>query len=641
FARLWFLQVASDSNYAAAATSNRTRIVYEPALRGRILDRNGKPIVDNEPVDVVTFDRNKTMSRGVHELVVTRLAQLLGVSPDEVDRRIDDPRASTLAPVHVATGVPPEVRTYIEEHELEFPGVQVVRTAERAYPNGPIAANLIGYVSEINAEELRVFKHDGYRQGDLIGKDGVEEMFESVLRGTPRKLKVEVDSRGRVSQTIEERKAVAGKDVKLTLDADVQRMAEQSLAQGMDSARGQQDQTEKQRFSNYRAGAGAVVALDPNDGSVVAMASNPTYDPRQFAAGITPEAFQELNRPDSNFPLVNRAVQGLYAPGSTFKLFTAIAALQSGQLDPNADFYDRGCLDIGDQQRCNAGKTPHGMVNLPRALTVSSDTYFYDIGREMWQHYNAYLKDKDTNKDAADAEIAKGYAIQNTAKAYGFDKPTGVGLRGEAGGRVPDQLWKQRFHQNDPDPRQKREGSLWLPGDNVSLAVGQGDLLVTPLQLASGYAAFANGGTLFTPRVASAVLEPGTGLDQPQPPVRALPPQPVGPTGLTPETRQVIMGGLIGATTSTSGTAYEAFRGIGGPTVAGKTGTAESNGKQDTSLFVGMSPPERPQYVVAAVVEEGGFGASVAAPIVARIFQGIAGNGNAAAVQVQPADIQD
>ncbi|HMC68026.1 MAG TPA: penicillin-binding transpeptidase domain-containing protein, partial [Mycobacteriales bacterium] len=532
-------------------------------------------------------------------------------------------------------------RTYLEEREIDFPGVKVERTAVRAYPDGPVAANLIGYVSEINADELKTREKDGYRQGDLIGKDGVEQTFEDVLRGTPRKLKVEVDSQGRVVRTIVDRKAVAGKDVKLTLDVDIQRMAEQSLAQGMDGARGLRDQNEKQRFANYRAGAGAVVALDPNDGSVVAMASNPTYDPRQFAAGITPEEFQQLNRPESNFPLVNRATQGLYAPGSTFKLFTAIAGLQTGQIDPNAGFSDQGCLDIGTEQRCNAGKTPHGTVNLPNALTVSSDTYFYNVGRNMWQHYNDWLKNKNGDKTTADDEIGKGYAIQDTAKKYGFDRPTGVGLRDEAGGRVPDQLWKEKFNQNEPDPRRKREGSLWLPGDNVNLAVGQGDLLVTPLQLASGYAAFANGGTLFTPRLASAVLEPGTGLDQPQPVVHDLPPQPVGPTGLTPQNRQIIMDGLVGATTSGNGTAYAAFRGIGGPTVAGKTGTAQSTGKQDTSLFVGISPPDQPQYVVMAVIEEGGFGASVAAPVVSRVFEGINGNANAAAVQVRPADIQD
>jgi penicillin-binding protein 2 len=643
FARLWFLQVASDTNYAAAATSNRTRIVYEPALRGRILDRNGKAIVDNEPVDMVTFDRHKEMTANERKLVVGRLAGVLGVTAPEIQRRIDDPRASPFAPVPIATGIPPDVRTYLEEREMDFPGVKVERTAVRAYPDGPVAANLIGYVSEINADELKTRAKDGYRQGDLIGKDGVEQTFEDVLRGTPRKLKVEVDSQGRIVRTIEDRKAVAGKDVKLTLDVDIQRVAEQSLAQGMEGARGLGDQTEKQRFASYRAGAGAVVALDPNDGSVVAMASNPTYDPRQFAAGITPEEFQQLNRPESNFPLVNRATQGLYAPGSTFKLFTAIAGLQTGQIDPNAGFYDQGCLNIGDppEQRCNAGKTPHGTVNLPAALTVSSDTYFYNVGREMWQHYNMWTKVKNGDKATADDEIGKGYAIQDTAKTYGFDRPTGVGLRDEAGGRVPDQLWKERFNQNEPDPRQKRERSLWLPGDNVSLAVGQGDLLVTPLQLASGYAAFANGGTLFTPRLASAVLEPGTGLDQPQPAVRDLPPQPVGTTGLTPQNRQIIMDGLIGTTTSADGTAYGAFRGIGGPTVAGKTGTAQSTGKQDTSLFVGISPPDQPQYVVMAVIEEGGFGASVAAPVVARVFEGINGNANAAAVQVRPPDIQD
>jgi penicillin-binding protein 2 len=631
FARLWFLQVASDDNYAAAATSNRVRVVYEPALRGRILDRNDRPIVDNQPVDVITFDRHEDMSRGERKLVVAHLAQQLGITPKDVEKRIDDPRASPFTPARIATGIPPEVRTYLEEREGEFPGVKVVRTAVRAYPNGPLAANMVGYVSEINTEELEAHKRDGYRQGDLIGKDGVEQMFEGVLRGTPRKLEVEVDSRGRVVRTVEKRRAVAGEDVRLTLDIDIQRLAEQSLAQGMEGARG---------FGGHRAGAGAVVALDPNDGSVVAMASNPTYDPRRFAAGITPGEFELLNKPDSNYPLVNRAVQGLYAPGSTFKPFTAIAGLQTGQLDPMAGFSDQGCLTIGIQERCNARRIAHGVVNLPAALTVSSDTYFYDVGHDMWQHYNLGNKAKSAGQ-SAEEEINKGYAIQNTARAYGFDRPTGVGLRNEAGGRVPDQLWKERFNQNEPDPQVKRERSLWLPGDNVSLAVGQGDLLVTPLQLATGYAAVANGGTLFTPRLASAVVEPGTGLDQPQPVIRDLPPQPVGSTGLAPEHRQVIMDGLTGATTSSGGTARAAFQGLNAPTVAGKTGTAERTGKQDTSLFVGISPADQPQYVVTAVIEEGGFGASVAAPVVARIIAGINGAASAAPVQVQPVDAGD
>ncbi len=638
FARLWFLQVASDSNYAAAASSNRIRVLYEPALRGRILDRNDKPIVDNEPVDVITFDRTKPLSTQERGLVEGRLGEQLGVSAKEIKQRIEHPRTSSFGPVRIATGIPPEVRTYIEEHEIDFPGVNVARTAVRAYPNGPVAANLIGYVSEINGSELKAHRNDGYREGDLIGKDGVEQMFESVLRGKPRRLKVEVDSQGRVVRTLEDRKAVAGKDVKLTLDLDIQRLAEQSLADGMEGARKFRDQSDKSRIVNYRAGAGSVVAMDPNDGSIVAMASNPTYDPRQFANGITPEEFQLLTKPDSNFPLVNRAVQGLYAPGSTFKLFSAIAGLQTGQLDPTAGFNDTGCLNIGDppEQRCNAGKTPHGTVNLPGALTVSSDVYFYNLGRNMWQHYNTWNNEKSDGKKPESDEIDKGYAIQNTAKAYGFGRPTGVGLPGEVAGRVPDQVWKQRFSQNEPDPRKKRENSLWLPGDNVSLAVGQGDLLVTPLQLASGYAAFANGGTLFTPRLASALLEPGTGLDQSQPVFRDLPPQPVGSTGLNPENRDVIMEGLRGVTTGSGGTARGAFRGFTGDAVAGKTGTAQGNGKQDSSLFVGITPSDQPQYVVMSVVEEGGFGASVAAPIVRRVIDGLNGNLNPAPVQVAP-----
>jgi penicillin-binding protein 2 len=640
FARLWFLQVASGTRSTAAATSNRVRVVYEPALRGRILDRNGKPIVDNTPVDVVTFDRQKPIPAATRNLVLGRLGEQLGLSVKEIEKRIDDPRISPFAPARVATGVPPEVRTYIEERQTDFPGVNVVRTAVRSYPNGPLAANMLGYVAEINSDELKAHASDGYREGDLIGKDGVEKMFEGVLRGTPRKLEVAVDSQGRIQHTIEDHKPVPGNDVQLTIDVDAQRIAEQSLAQGMDGARGVRDQNEVQRFQTYHAGAGAVVVLDPNDGSVVAMASNPTYDPSSFATGITPEQFKVLNSAESNFPLVNRAVSGLYAPGSTFKPFTAIAGLETGQLDPNAGFVDPGYLDIGDppERRYNAGKTAHGTVNLSSALTVSSDAYFYNVGRNMWQSYNRWDKAKNAGAKPSDDDINKGYAIQHTAEAYGFGHATGIGLGGEPDGRVPDQAWKERFNANEPDPKQKRERSLWLPGDNVSLAVGQGDLLVTPLQLATGYATFANGGTLFTPRVARALLEPGTGLDQPQPIIRDLPPQPVRKTNLSPATRDAIMQGLIGVTGNSDGTAWAAFRGMSFGAVAGKTGTAEhtQGSKQDDSLFVGITHPDQPQYVVLTVVEEGGFGASVAAPIARRVINGLEGDPNPAPVGVQP-----
>jgi penicillin-binding protein 2 len=633
FARLWFLQIASGDGSAAAASNNRVQVIYEPALRGRILDRNGRAIVDNQPVDVVTFDRTKPMSTAARNLVIRRVSEQLGVTPDEVKSRIEDRRASPFGPVRIGS-ITPEARTYLEEHERDFPGVDVVRTAARAYPNGPLAANLIGYVAEVNGDELERHAEEGYREGDLIGKDGVEQMFESVLRGTPRRLEVEVDSRGRIVNTVKDRKAVAGKDVQLTIDIDAQRSAEQSLAQGMEAARRTQDPDEERLFHTYRAGAGSIVVLDPNDGSLVAMASNPSYDPSQFGAGLTPEQFRMLNEAGSNFPLVNRAVSGLYAPGSTFKLFTSIAALESGQLDPNASFLDQGYLDIGNppQRRYNARQVAHGPLNLQRALTVSSDVYFYDVGRDIWQHYNDWLKSKSAGGAQSEQQLEKGYAIQDTAEAYGFGRATGIGLTGEEGGRVPDQAWKERFNANEPDPKKKREQSLWLPGDNVSLAIGQGDLLVTPLQLATGYATFANGGTLFTPRVAKAVLEPGTTPDEPQEVLRELPPQPVRNTGLAPETRAAIMGGLVGVTSSADGTARAAFQGFSSGAVAGKTGTAEHSApdRQDDSLFVGITHPNAPQYVVLAVVEEAGFGASVAAPIVSRVIAGLEGNASLA-----------
>ena len=288
-------------------------------------------------------------------------------------------------------------------------------------------------MSEINADELKTAQKDGYRQGDSSARTASSRPSRTCCAVRRGRLKVEVDSQGRVVRTIVDRKAVPGKDVKLTLDVDIQRMAEQSLAQGMDGARSVPRPEREAALRELPGGrrrrgrARSERRLGRRHGV------EPDVRPRQFAAGITPEEFQQLNRPESNFPLVNRATQGLYAPGSTFKPFTAIAGLQTGQIDPNAGFSDQGCLNIGDEQRCNAGKTPHGTVNLPSALTVSSDTYFYNVGRNMWQQYNNWLKNKDGDKAVADDEIGKGYAIQDTAKTYGFDRPTGVGLRDEAG----------------------------------------------------------------------------------------------------------------------------------------------------------------------------------------------------------------
>lgn len=640
FTRLWFLQVAESTNYTAAATENRVRVIYEPALRGQILDRNGKPLVTNEATDVVTFDRSAKLTSSEEKHTFERLAVTLGIPVKDVKQRVEDRQLSPYAPSPVQTEVSPEVRTYIEEHRPDFPGVDVKRVAVRHYPNGSLAAHLLGYVDEIQPDELKAHAGEGYHQGDLIGRDGVEAMFESVLRGRPRRLVLAVDNLGRVVGTVKDRPAVPGKDVQLTIDVDIQRVAEESLEQGMEGARDYRNVSNSGKYELFHAGAGSTTVLDATDGSVVAMASLPSYDPNEFTNGISAADFQKY-KDNPNNPLLNRAIQGLYAPGSTFKLITSIAGLESGLLDPNFGYYDQGCIELSDgTERCNAGKKKHGTVNLTQAITVSSDVYFYDIGREMWQHYNTWRNAKEHNEPVDENEIKQGYAIQDTARKFGFGEPTGIGLPGEQAGRIPDQQWKEDFNRNVANPHDRLEYSLWLPGDNVSLAVGQGDLVVTPLQLANAYLTFVDGGTLFSPRVANALLEPGTGASEPPVVFRVLPAQPVKKVDIAPEVRDPIMAGLMGAVEG-NGTARGVFGDYALGSVAGKTGTAENKGKQDTSLFVGISPADQPHYVVTTVIEEAGYGAAVAAPVSRRIIDALNGNLTPAPVRVAPPESAD
>jgi penicillin-binding protein 2 len=643
FARLWFLQVAGSSEAAEAATRNRVRIVREPAIRGRILDAQGRVLVGNDVTDAVTFDRSVPITPDEKQLVIGRLAELLGVDAKQIEMTIDDPRVAPFAPVPVAVDVPMETITYIVEHQEDFTdAVETGPIARRAYPHGNLGAHVLGYVGEINADELEALEDQGYREGDLIGKSGVEQMFESELRGQPRIQRLEVDSQGRVVRVVEERPPVAGKDVQLTINLDVQRVAEESLRQGMEGARGltcvYTDAADNERSSLCRSGAGAVTVLNAQDGSIVAMASAPDFNPAEFSAGgIPPGTLEQFQRPESGFPLLNRAVQGTYAPGSTWKPISALGGFASGHLTPQTTFYDEGCLTIGDREFCNAGERPLGSVDLGRALTVSSDVYFYDLGRDLWQFYREETEDLGVEPD-------RGYSIQKTAHDLGFGEPTGIGLAGEATGRIPDQAFKEDFNESNPDLTERRQNSAWLPGDSANLAVGQGDLLVTPLQLANAYAMIANGGTQYTPRLAAAILEPRTGAEEAEAEVvRLLAAQEVGQISLDPLQRAALMGGLIGAVASGDGTASGAFDGMSDD-VAGKTGTAQVFDKQDTSLFAGITPIEPgagPQYVTVSVVEEGGFGASVSAPIVRRVIEALNGNPNPPPVQARPAESRD
>jgi len=626
FVRLWFLQVATSESYAAETRANRIRVISEPAVRGSILDRNGKVIVKSELVNSVQIRRGITKAE--RKAVVPELAKVLGKTEKFINKRLDSVRYSPYQPVPIANKVPYETLVYIKERPEVFPRVDVVRRSIRVYPDGAVAPHLLGYVGAINAQEQKLHKDDGYGPEDVIGKDGVEQMFETELRGEPRERKLEVDARGRFVREISDEPAVAGNDVQLTVDLDIQRITQESLEQGMRAAGGLKNPNEKAKFETFRATGGAAVVLDARDGSVVALSSAPAFDVTKFTDGIPAEEFKVLTDPSSNFPLLDRVIQGQYPPGSTWKLFTAQAALESGIVTPDEVIIDRGFVKYGaagnEEEFKNAGGELHGAVTLPTAISVSSNVYFFVQGFRFWEAFN--------KRESVEGGKKVGYAVQNLAREYGFGKPTTIGLANEQPGRIPDQAFKRRLNKDNPDEATRS----WLPGDSAALAVGQGDLLVTPLQEAVGYATFANGGTRFAPRLADRILTPGGETI-----LRELPPQKVATVEIAPEVREPIMAGLLGVTKGI-GTAASAFAGYGGMEVAGKTGTIEILGKQDTSAFAAIVNPnpvpdsDQPQYVVIVFVEQGGNGGSVAAPIARRIIEALNGNLAPANVRLVP-----
>ncbi|HUW01641.1 MAG TPA: penicillin-binding protein 2 [Acidimicrobiales bacterium] len=614
FARLWFLQVAAAPEFQQAAEANRIRIVQEQAPRGRILDRNGKVIVDNRVSVVVAVDRATFAELGDDEAdaLLVRLSDDLTragdpVTTDDLRERIDDQRFSPYTPVPVAQDMPEELKILIEEHEDEFPGVVVERTSVRDYPYGSVAAHVLGYVGEINDVELeeRADADKPYLQGDDIGKSGVERVYEDELRGVPGVTHIEVDADGDPVRIIEERSTppISGNDLVLTIDLDIQAVAERTLERELLAAR--ERPVSGNNLPNEGT-AGSVVVEDPRNGEVIAMASYPSYDPSAFVNGISTAKWDELNDPTNHFPLNNWAIQGQYAPGSTFKLFTAHAALSTGLRSPGFTLTDTGVYQVprceGDAGCVFRGGAV-GLVDMRSAITRSSDSYFYDIGAQFWIQQDAYGNE----------------AIQTSARDFGLGGKTGIPLPSEQAGRMPTP--DQRAADHEANPEAFPEGE-WRTGDNVNLSIGQGEVLVTPLQLSNAYSTFANGGTRFSPNIVLEVRESNSEVA-----LRTLGPRVSGEVPLPQEVRQPILDGLVGVTVDSRGTGVGVFAGFPHALypVAGKTGTAQVNGKADTSVFTGFGPVYDPQYTVTAILEESGFGASSAGPVVRQIFDVLSG----------------
>ncbi len=571
FFRLWNLQVLSGDEYLAEAQNNRTREFKQIAPRGDILDRNGEVLVDNRTSLALQLNTSKLPEAPAEERAeLARLGDLAHMSVRQVRRAIaKGEEVAAGAPVTLRRDVGFDLVAYIEENQGEFPGVSVERVFVRHYPDGTRAAHVVGSVGEISEEELKEPEYKGLEPGDEVGKGGVEYSYDRYLRGDPGHTRIQVNALGQPTPggQLVSQAPTPGNNLKLTIDGNVQAAGEGGL-----SARGL---------------PGAFISMNIDNGEILAMGSNPTYDPTDLIEPTQAEV-DALYRDPVLAPLVDRATEGAYPTGSIFKIITALAALENGVITPDEVVVDNGKIEIGGQPFENAGGVAHGAVELRRALQVSSDVYFYLLGLDMWK----------TND------------LQEEAHKLGIGRPSGLDLPEEGETLLPSKAWRNQLY---------REGNTdrpWSAGDNIQLATGQGDLQTNPLQMALAYAALGNGGRIVTPHVALEVEDAaGRVLKEFDFGVRRK-------FHIDSANRTAILEGLHAAAQEGEGTAVGVFGGFPIP-IAGKTGTAERPGHGDQSWFAALSPYPNPRIVTIATVEEGGFGAESAAPVVLDILEAI------------------
>jgi penicillin-binding protein 2 len=571
FFRLWYLEVLSGDKYLAQANNNRVREIKVQAPRGEIVDRQGRRLVDNRTGLAVELTPDKLpKGRRDRRRVYRRLGRVLGISSKRVGRHVRRQlRALPFSTATVKQDVPLPVVSYLLEHQEDFPGITVERVFLRQYPHHQIGAHLFGTVGEVTKEQLKDQRYRGVNLGDRVGQSGIEYQYDRFLRGRDGASRVQVDALGRLKGELSVRQPQQGRQLRLSVDMDIQKAGQAALAGG--------------------TGRGAFVVMNVHNGEVVALGSQPSFDPNVFSKVIRQSDFKRLSDPTNGAPLSNRAIQGLYPTGSTWKLITATAALEGGLITPDTPQFDGGSLTVGGVTFKNAGGGGNGSLALRQALTVSSDVFFYRLGLEANGH-------------------GDGLLIQKWAHRLGLGRRTGVDLPGESPGLVPSPRWRNRLYKKHLTDRP------WTPGDNINLAVGQGDLQADPLQMAVAYATIANGGRVLAPRLGQRIEDSsGRVLQQLQAPAaRKL--------SIRPEFRQAILDGLRGGASAAGGTSAKVFNGFPIP-VAGKTGTAEKGaGRSDQSWYVALAPYPSIKYVVAVTDEAGGFGADTAAPMARNIL---------------------
>ena len=580
-AKLWSMQMVRRDYYDDLAVQNRTRTVTTAAPRGRILDRNGVELVRNRPLLAVT-----AYSDLVDDPVLVRhLSNVLGLPYAAVRRNIRDNTEGAQAKHTIATDVRRSTVAYIQEHAGEFEGVTVVDRTEREYPFGTLACHVLGYTGTITAEQLEAQEAEGrdegsitYETGDVVGQAGVEAQYESLLQGVRGEQTVTVDAGGNVTGQVGEVPARSGTDIRLTIDVEIQKACEEGLAYAIGVSK---------QFGYPEAGAGAMVCLDCTNGEILGMASTPTYDPSVFIGGISNDAWSQLNGEESGNPLLNRAIGGQYMSASTIKPLSALAGLEygiysstrttncTGYWTGDGEAYGKWCWD----------HSGHGVMTLEDGIIYSCDPVFYDIGHDFYY-----------NKDNPEG-------LQEMYRRWGLGSLTGVDLPSEQEGRVPDAKWKEEYFSDYED-----QDRAWNPGDMSNIVIGQGDLLVTPLQMACAYMGIANGGTEYTPHVfLSALARDGEGGDSYR----------YNETGsrerLTAKVDKdhldLVQSGLKRMIYEESASLAAHFSSLP-VTVAGKSGTGEKAGQDPYGWFITYAPYEDPKYVVCGVLEQGGFGGS-------------------------------
>ncbi len=567
--RLYYLQIIKGAEFRKLSENNCVRLRNIPPSRGLIFDHNGALMVDNRPsfsVSIVPEDAKNP------RVVLFKLAEFLECEPEALLARLEAARGwPSFRPIILKRDLRRNAVSVVEAHKLDLPGIVVTVEPMRHYIERSRASHLIGYLSEISEGELNSGGFPHSRSGDFIGKFGVEKGYESYFHGKPGRQKVQVNALGQVTRILETVEAVPGKNVYLTLDIQLQRRTEEMLV----------------------GKVGAAVAMDPSNGHILAMASSPAFDPNAFVEGMTHEVWNELATNEFH-PMENKAIQGRYPPGSTFKIVTAIAGLENGAIHENTKYYCAGSYRCGNRMfRCwNRGG--HGSLNVVSALSESCDVFFFQVGEKLGVD-----------------------RLADFAKSCGLGMRTGIQLDNEAAGLIPTSAWKLR-----------KMGTPWQAGETLSAAIGQGFNLVTPIQMVSLVAALANGGTRYRPLVVERIksVEGST--------VELGVPEPLGMLPASEKTLRLLRGGLVDAVNKPTGTGWIAR--IAGVQVAGKTGTAQvvaieddqdRSGEEtpfrfrDHAWFVAFAPAENPRVAVAVLVEHGGHGATAAGPIAREMIR--------------------